>query len=162
MRGGFRDLALRKSFVKFSMCSYEKAGWPAFSKQDFGKWARNENRDENGMHSCSPVGIASHCLRYFPHHKHPIWLQWYSFTSCQIYDGVKSHHFCVSPCLLCFSNFAPELVPGSLAFFFSSRNLAWIFSYEPKEILVPVTGPAFSTRLMWSGLKYFRVAGGLV
>ena len=33
------------------------------------------------MNSGSPDGIVSHCLLYFPHHKRPIYLQWYSFKS---------------------------------------------------------------------------------
>ena len=35
---------------------------------------------------------------------------------CRSYDRFESYSFCVSPRLLCFLNFAPELAPGSLAF----------------------------------------------
>ena len=54
--------------------------------------------------------------------------------------------------LLCFSYFAPELVHRIFGPF-SSRKPGWNFSYEPKVKLVPVTGPARSTRLMWRGPK---------
>ena len=54
--------------------------------------------------------------------------------------------------LLCFSYFAPELVDKIFGPF-TSRKPGWNFSYEPKVKLVPVTGPARSTRVMWRGPK---------
>ena len=43
--------------------------------------------------------------------------------------------------------------PGSL-FFFSFRKPGWNFSHESKAKLVPITGPARSTGLMWRGPKF--------
>ena len=43
--------------------------------------------------------------------------------------------------------------PGSL-FFVSSRKPGWNFSHESKAKLVPITGPARSTGLMWRGPKF--------
>ena len=52
----------------------------------------------------------------------------------------ESYDFCVSPSLLSFSHFAPELV-GNIFGLFLSQKPGWIFSYEPKAKLVLVTGP---------------------
>ena len=43
---------------------------------------------------------------------------------------------------------------GSSAFF-SSRKPGWIFSYEPKAKFVLVSGPAWSTGLIWRGPQWF-------
>ena len=51
----------------------------------------------------------------------------------------ESYDFCVSPSLLSFSHFAPELV-GKIFGLFLSQTPGWNFSYEPKAKLVPVTG----------------------
>ena len=51
---------------------------------------------------------------------------------------------------VCFSNFAPKLVPRLFGRF-SSRKLGWIFSYELKAKFVPVSGPARSTGFIWTG-----------
>ena len=51
----------------------------------------------------------------------------------------ESYVFCVSPSLLSFSHFAPELV-GKIFGLFLSQKPGWNFSYEPKAKLVPVTG----------------------
>ena len=56
-------------------------------------------------------------------------------------------------CLLCFSNFVPELVPRVFGLL-STRKLGWNFSYEPKAKLAPVTGPVLSTGLMWRSPNY--------
>ena len=51
----------------------------------------------------------------------------------------------VSPCLLCFSNLGPELV--------LSQKPCLNFSHEPKAKFISITGPAWSTKLMWRGPK---------
>ena len=73
---GFRDLALPlNSFVKFSMSSYDRAGWLGsrdlgFFNRDLGKRAENfaGYRDESGMISNGPDGIVLHCLLYMIFH----------------------------------------------------------------------------------------------
>ena len=93
-------------FVKFSMCSYKRAGWLGsrdlgFSTWDLGKRAENfaiwtlqpGYQDESGMNSSNEFCIVLHCLLYFPHHKHPIQLQWYSYKSCQSYNRRESYNF---------------------------------------------------------------------
>ena len=59
--------------------------------------------------------------------------------------------FC-SPCLLRFSNFAPELVPRIFGLQ-SFQKPGWDFWYEYKVKLVPASGPVRSNRLMWRGPK---------
>ena len=63
--------------------------------------------------------------------------------------GTKVKFF-VSPCLLCFSNLAPELVPGSLAF---SRlgNQAEISHMNPRR------NSSRSTGLMWRGRQRSKI-----
>ena len=69
---GPRSRLYSKSFVKFSMCSYERAGWLSsrelgFSNRDLGKRAENfairTLHPVNGMNSGGPNGIVlRHCL----------------------------------------------------------------------------------------------------
>ena len=56
-------------------------------------------------------------------------------------------------CLLCFSNFVPELVPRVFGLL-STLKPGWNFSYEPKAKLAPVTEPVLSTGLMWRSPNY--------
>ena len=63
----------------------------------------------------------------------------------------ESYDFCVSPCLLSFSHFAPKLV-GKIFGLFLSQKPGWNFSYERKGKLVLVTGP----HNYEDALKYFR------
>ena len=72
---GFRDLAFTsKSSVKFSMRSYDMAGW--LGSRDLAKRAGNfairtlqpGYRGENWMNCGGSNGIVLHCLLYFPHH----------------------------------------------------------------------------------------------
>ena len=145
------------------MCSYERAGWLGsrylgFSNRDLGKRAKNLPYEHfspvTGMKAgwILAVRMASSCIACCPHQKHPIQLQWYSFKSCRSYDRRKSYNCCVSPCLVCFSNFAPELVPRIFGRF-STRKPGWNSSYEPKEKFVAITGLVRSTGLMWRGPK---------
>ena len=60
--------------------------------------------------------------------------------------GAKVQIF-VSPCLLCFSNLAPELVPRIFGLFLSQKPCI-NFSHEPKAKFISITGPAWSTKLM--------------
>ena len=82
-------------------------------------------------------GIVLHCLLYFPHHKHAIKLQWYSFKSCEAMMGAKVIIFGVRP---------PELVPWIVGLF-SYRKPGWNFTSKTKTKFVPVTG------LTWRGPK---------
>ena len=56
-------------------------------------WLQPGYRDENGMNSSNEFWIILHCLLYFPHHKYPIQLQWYSYKSCQSYNRRESYNF---------------------------------------------------------------------
>ena len=68
----------------------------------------------------------------------------------------ESYDFCVSPSLLSFSHFAPELV-GKIFGLFLSQKPGWIFSYEPKAKLVLVTGPHnYADALKYSRNKYIQ------
>ena len=74
-----------------------------------------------------------------------------SYTALRIVEpmiGAKVK-ICVSPCLLCFSNLAPELVPRIFSLF-SSQKPGFNFSYEPKAKFISITGPAWSTGLLLS------------
>ena len=93
-------------FVKFSMCSYERAGW--LSSRDLGKRAgkffhmNTSARPVTGMKAgwilrmnsvssgADYFGIVLLCLLYFPHHKHSVSQQWYSYKSCQSYNRRES------------------------------------------------------------------------
>ena len=152
-----RSRLTSKSFVKFSMCSYERAGW--LGSRDLGKRAGNfaiwtlhpgywnERRDEfswSGWHRLSLPAVfytssASHLTAVI-----------------QLYELPKPERkkFCVSPYLLCFPNLAPKLVPRIFDLF-SSRKPGWNFSYEPKARFIPVTESARSTGLIWRGPKKF-------
>ena len=69
-------------------------------------------------------------------------------SEAMVGQKVRIFVFRHAPCLLCFLNLVPELVPWIFGLF-SSRKPGWYFSYEPKAKIVLVTGPARSTRLMW-------------
>ena len=68
-------------------------------------------------------------------------IQFYELLAPKVIIFVSRHVSSVSR--ISRQNSSQDLWP-----FFSSRKLAWNFSYEPKEKSVPVTGPAFSTGLM--------------
>ena len=135
-----------KSFVKFSMCSYEREGRGAGSVLEIlvsvVKILPYEHFSPvTGMIAgwILAARMASSYVKNIP-------LQRYSFKACQSYGGRESF-IVFLPCLLCFSNFASELVPRILSLFLS-RKLGWNSSDEPKAKLVPGTGPARSTGLM--------------
>lgn len=57
-----------KSFVKFFLCVHMRG-----RAGNLGIWTLQPgNWDESLMNSGEPDGIVSHCLQYFPLHKHPI------------------------------------------------------------------------------------------
>ena len=68
----------------------------------------------------------------------------------------ESYDFCVSPSLLSFSHFAPELV-GKIFGLFLSQKPGWNFSYEPKAKLVLVIGPHnYEDALKYIRSKYIK------
>ena len=68
----------------------------------------------------------------------------------------ESYDFCVSPSLLSFSHFSPELV-GKIFGLFLSQKPGWNFSYEPKAKLVRVTGPHnYEDALKYIRSKYIK------
>ena len=74
-----------------------------------------------------PDGILFLYLLYFPCHKHPIYLQWYSYMSCQTYVWRESYNFLFPSCV-CFISRILRLnsSPGSLAVsHFGSRPEIW-------------------------------------
>ena len=65
-----------KSFVKFSMCSYERGGRGAGSFLEISVSGLKILPYEHfspvtGMNSGGPDGVVLHCLLCFPHEKHP-------------------------------------------------------------------------------------------
>ena len=124
-----RPRVTSKSFVKFSMCLYERAEW------------------------ILAVRMASSCIACYIFHIISIPFNC-SDTALRVAEamiGAKVKIF-VSPCLLCFSNLAPELVPRIFGLLLSQKPCL-NFSHEPKGKFISITGPAWSTELMWRGPK---------
>ena len=127
------------------MCSYERAGW--LGSRDLAKRAGNFAMNI-GMNSGGPAGIIFHCLLYFPHHEHPIQLQWYSLKRYWSYDRPESYFF------LYFAMFALFLE-------YSARTLSqdlWPFLILVSHMNPRRKGPARSTELMWRGPETERNA----
>ena len=96
-----------KSLVKFSMCSYERAGWLGswdlrFSNQDLRRQAGKVCHVNTSVQfpgwkwgrACLD-GIVLLCWLYFAYHKHPILITAviHSYKSCQSDDRSKSYNF---------------------------------------------------------------------
>ena len=156
-RAGFvRSRLTSKSFIKFSMCSYERAGWLGsrdlrFSNRDLVEcfknfWPYKHFSPVTGMKAgwiLAAWTASSHCLLYFPHNKNFISLQWYSYKSCQSYERREcSLIFVFREVCVVSRNWRHNSSPGSLALLNSFRKPGWNFSYEPKAKMVPAwTGP---------------------
>ena len=84
-----------------------------------------------------PVQMASSCIAYFTHHSIPFNCSETALRVTEAMIGSKVDLFCVAPCLLCFPNLAPELVPRIFDLI-SPRKPGWNFSYEPKAKFIPV------------------------
>ena len=149
------------------MCSYERADW--LGSRDLDKRAGNYCRMNTSAWLAGwilpnstwmdgyPDGVVLLCLSlffsfFFSHHKHAIWLQWYSYKSWQSYDRRESYNFV----LAMFLEFRARTRPQGLAAFSHLGNRAKNFSYKPKAKLVPVTVPAQSTGLMWRAPKCYK------
>ena len=103
-----------KSYVKFLMCSYERAGslgsWDfRFSNQNLGKWARkfchiNTSAQFLGWKWGRPCldGIILLCMLYFPNHKHPILITAVIQSSIKVAKATIG----VKVITLCFTMFA--------------------------------------------------------
>ena len=129
----------------FSLCSYKWAGWLAlasarelgFSNPNLGKrvghfaiWTRQLGyRHESGTNSSNEFCMVLLCLFYFPHHKHLIWQQWYSYKSCQSYNRRESYNFVFRH--VCFVSRISS--PDSSSAFSHLGNWAETFPMNPLE-----------------------------
>ena len=103
------------------MCSYERAGW--LGSRDLAKRAGNFAMNI-GMNSGGPAGIIFHCLLYFPHHEHPIQLQWYSLKRYWGYDRPESYFFLYFAMFALFLEYSARTLSQDL-WPFSSWYLIW-------------------------------------
>ena len=142
---GFRDLALPLNPLEDFQCVDMRGLASSVSKISvfpteisvsglgiFAIWIlQPEYWDDSGMNSGRPDGIVLHCLLYFPHHKHPIQLQWYNFKSCRSYDRHESYNIFCCTMFALFLEFGARTHPRIFGYF-SSQKPGWNFSYEPK------------------------------
>ena len=128
------------------LCSYERVGWLgsldlSFSIRDLAKRAENFaiRTLQPGYINWKPRGwtlvdqIAASCISCCIFHivSIPFNCSDAAIKVFQSYDRCESEDFCVWPCLLSFSHFAPELLARIFGLF-SSRKQRWNFqSYEP-------------------------------
>ena len=138
----FQGLA-SKSFVIFSMCSYDRAGWLGsrdlrFSNRDLGKLAKKF------CHMCNSARfpgwtlaarIASSYIAPCIFHIISILFNC-SDTAIRIAKAMKLSDFCVSPCLLAFSHFRQNSLPGYSALSHLG-NRADISHMNPRRKFVP-------------------------
>ena len=115
-----RSRLTSKSFIKFSMCSYERAG--RLRSRDLAKRAENfaiwklHPGYRAGMNSGGPDGIVLHFLMYFPHHNTPFN---YSDTALSVTEamiGLKVKIFVFGHVCFVSLNLPPELISRILAF----------------------------------------------